>query len=596
MKVLLISVICLASMVSPAQIIPDTLIENQQITVFTKYLEASKDEQFTLQERKVFSLKALKIAQQLNQPQATLEALSSHGYIVGQEGHYARAYEIFNRFAELSDSVGYHSLSDFRRKAYLANVFGLLHKELGEYDKALNQYYTSLSICDSVGWTEGTTTALNNISLLYYLHGNTAQAISILDESRQIAETNDNKSLLFDIYINLMDMYLEMKSFDSARFSGNKALELSINLNTPYNQSFVEIGFGKLFLKEDSLKRAEKSLESAENLAYENAFAELQLEALLHLATTYRRLKQLQKADSVLYKADTIDQTIKIPRLHIQLLTEKAALYEQLGDYQSAYNFQSKAAFLKDSLNSSWEKVKYAEISTLYQMKLQEQRNVVLEKSLSINELQIRQQRFVIIISIGFLLVLSVVAVLFYRKRKFELKTNQMLRTQNDKINQQEKIIRVKNEENFEQELNYKNRQLTSFSLSALKQSKSLEVVSQQINELLHQHNIKPTTRKKLEQVMQHLRPLSSSKEWDEFRSYFEAVHPSFYTSLKQVAPDLTLHEQKICAYLRLGMNTKEIASITFRQVRTVESTRFRIRKKVGLTATDNLFEFLEKL
>ena len=596
MKVLLIFVICLASMVPPAQVIPDTLIENQQITVFTKYLEASKDEQFTLQERKVFSLKALKIAQQLNQPQATLEALSSHGYIVGQEGHYARAYEIFNRFAELSDSVGYHSPSDFRRKAYLANVFGLLHKELGEYDRALDQYYTSLSICDSVGWTEGTTTALNNISLLYYLHGNTAQAISILDESRQIAETNDNKSLLFDIYINLMDMYLEMKSFDSARFSGNKALELSINLNTPYNQSFVEIGFGKLFLKEDSLKRAEKSLESAENLAYENAFAELQLEALLHLATTYRRLKQLQKADSVLYKADTIDQTIKIPRLHIQLLTEKAALYEQLGDYQTAYNFQSKAAFLKDSLNSSWEKVKYAEISTLYQMKLQEQRNVVLEKSLSINELQIRQQRFVIIISIGFLLVLSVVAVLFYRKRKFELKTNQMLRTQNDKINQQEKIIRVKNEENFEQELNYKNRQLTSFSLSALKQSKSLEVVSQQINELLHQHNIKPTTRKKLEQVMQHLRPLSSSKEWDEFRSYFEAVHPSFYTSLKQVAPDLTLHEQKICAYLRLGMNTKEIASITFRQVRTVESTRFRIRKKVGLTATDNLFEFLEKL
>ena len=143
-------------------------------------------------------------------------------------------------------------------------------------------------------------------------------------------------------------------------------------------------------------------------------------------------MKQLQKADSVLYKADTIDQSIKIPRLHIQLLTEKAALYEQLGDYQSAYNFQSKAAFLKDSLDNSWEKVKYAEISTLYQMKLQEQRNVVLEKSLSINKLQIRQQRFVIIISIGFLLVLSVVAVLFYRKRKFELKTNQMLRTQNE--------------------------------------------------------------------------------------------------------------------------------------------------------------------
>src|SRR5665811_222252 len=99
MKVLLISVICLASMISTAQVVPDTLIENQQITMFTKYLKASRDEQFTLQERKIFSQKALKIGQQLNQPQATMEALSSHGYIVGQEGHYAKAYEIFSRFA-----------------------------------------------------------------------------------------------------------------------------------------------------------------------------------------------------------------------------------------------------------------------------------------------------------------------------------------------------------------------------------------------------------------------------------------------------------------------------------------------------------------
>jgi|GEM_PF-2421425 len=596
MKYWLISLFCLTILVVSAQVVPDSLLLIQQKEMFGKYLKSSKDEQFTLEERKVFSEKALLLARQLNQPQAIMEALSSNGYIDGQEGHYAQAYEIFNQFAQLSDSVGYHSLNDFRRKAYLANVFGLLYKELGEYDKALDQYYTSLSICDSVGWTEGTTAALNNISLLYYLNGNTAQAIAILDESRQIAETNNNQNLLFDIYINQMDMYLEMKSFDSARLSGIKALELSIKLNTPYNQSFVEIGFGKLFLEEDSLKLAVKSLISAQKLAFENGFAELRLEALLHLATTFRRMNRLQKADSALTVADTIDRAIGIPRLHIQLLTEKATLNEQLGNYQSAYQDQSKATFLKDSLNSSWEKVKYAEISTLYQMKLQKQRNEVLEKSLSINELQIKQQRLVIFISIGFLLVLSVLAILFYRKRRFELKTNQMLRTQNEKINQQEKIIRVKNEEYFKQELNYKNRQLTSFSLSALKQSKSLELVTQQINELLHQHNIKPTTRKKLEQVMHHLRPLSSPKEWDEFRSYFEAVHPSFYTNLKQLAPNLTLHEQKICAYLRLGMNTKEIASITFRQVRTVESTRFRIRKKVGLTATDNLFEFLEKL
>jgi len=44
------------------------------------------------------------------------------------------------------------------------------------------------------------------------------------------------------------------------------------------------------------------------------------------------------------------------------------------------------------------------------------------------------------------------------------------------------------------------------------------------------------------------------------------------------------------------NQNTKEIASITFRQVRSVESTRFRIRKKLNLTASESLYGFLENL
>ncbi len=596
MKYIFLLCVCLFSMVLFAQVAPDTMMENRQKELFGKYLNASRDEQFTLDERKSFSQKALKLANELEQPRAIMEALSSNGYIQGQEGHYAKAFKIFNRFSEMSDSVGYHNSSDFRRKAYLSNVMGLLYKELGEYDKALEHYYNSLSICDSVGWTEGTTAALNNIGLLYFLHGNTEQAISILNESKEIANAILNQNLLLDIYINLMEMHIEIQEFDSALISGNKAMELALDLNTPYNQAYVEAGFGKLFLEKGNYPQALKSFRKTEALSAANGFAELRLEALLNLAHTLVCLTQLPQADSVLAIADLVDELIGLPRLHIQLLNEKSHLFEHKLDYKAAFAFQTRAIFLKDSIDSSWEKVKYAEIKTLYQIKLQQQRNMVLEKNLSINQLRIKQQKFIIIISVGFLLILSVLVFLFYRKRQFELKTNQILREQNDKINKQEKIIRIKNEQSFKQELDYKNRQLTSFSLSALKQSKSLELVTDQLKELLHQQNIKPTTRHKLEQVMQHLRPLNSQKEWEEFRSYFEAVHPSFYTNLKNTAPDLTLHELKISAYLRLGMNTKEIASITFRQVRSVESTRFRIRKKVGLTANDNLYEFLEKL
>ena len=592
----IILIFMLFSGVVSAKASADTLILDQQNDLFIKYLNLSKEEQFQLDERKLFSQKAIQLAGELNNPKALMEALSSNGYILAQEGHYAQAFEVFSKLKDMSDSVGYNNPDDWRRKAYLANVIGLIYKELGEYDKALSQYYTSLSICDSVDWKEGTSTALNNISLLYNLNGNTVQAISILIESKQIAELNGYDNLLFDIYINLMDMYIQIQEYDSALYSGKKALELSLRLNTPYNQAFVETGFGKLYSKEGKYMQGIKSLKQGIYISQKHGFDEIRLDATIELATLYRKIRNFHSADSALIMATSIDEKISIPLLHIKLLNEKAELNNEVGNYKSAYMLIKNAVNLKDSINSSWEKVKYAEIQALYNIKLQKERNMVLRKDLSIKQLQIKQQRFFIFIFIGFLIILTVLVIMFNQKRRFERKTNQLLRVQNEKITTQEKIIRLKNEEGFKQELDYKNRQLTAFSLSALKQSKSLDIIFQQINEMLHQQNIKQTTRTKLEQVVHQLRPLSSQKEWDEFRSYFEAVHPSFYINLKKAAPDLSFHEQKICAYLRLGMNTKEIASITFRQVRSVESTRFRIRKKFGLTANDNLFDFLEKL
>ncbi len=571
-------------------------IGNKNEKLFDKYLNLSKDEHFQLDERKLFSEKAIELSKSMHRPKALLEALSSKGYILAQEGHYAEAFQNFSSMKQISDSVGYTSPADWRRKAYIANVMGLLYKELGVYDKSLAEYYTSLEICDSVGWKEGISVALNNISILYDLHGNTEQAITILKESWQIASAEKNNNQLFDISINLMDMYSNIGVFDSARFYGDKAMEISKIQDTPYNIAFVEVGYGKLYFAEGHYGLALKMLNRGIKTALSNGFEEIRLDALMESSKTYRHLGEYHQADSVLQLAARIDHKIRIPVLHIKWLKESALLKEATGDFQSAYFDNKRAAFLDDSINKTWETIKFAEIQSLYQIKLQKQKNIVLEKSLSLKQLQVKQQRYLIFVVLGFLIILSGLVILFHQKRKFEFRTNQILRQQNEKIRNQEKIIREKNEQRLKLELDYKNRQLTSSSLTVLKQNESLKLVIQEIHDLMLKQNIKLSTRKKLEEIIQQLRPLKTEKEWEEFRAYFEEVHPSFYSNLKKAAPDLSLIEQKVCAYLRLGLSTKEIASITFRQVRSVESTRFRIRKKLGLTASSNLYGFLEKL
>ncbi len=43
-------------------------------------------------------------------------------------------------------------------------------------------------------------------------------------------------------------------------------------------------------------------------------------------------------------------------------------------------------------------------------------------------------------------------------------------------------------------------------------------------------------------------------------------------------------------------MSTKEIAALTFREVRSVESSRLRLRKKLGITGDVPLHDFLHTI
>ena len=87
---------------------------------------------------------------------------------------------------------------------------------------------------------------------------------------------------------------------------------------------------------------------------------------------------------------------------------------------------------------------------------------------------------------------------------------------------------------------------------------------------------------------------LSHAQEWEQFARHFDNVHTDYLKKLKEFCPDLTTAELKLAAYLRLSLSTKEIAQLMNISTRGVETSRYRLRKKLGLTNADaNLYEFL---
>jgi DNA-binding CsgD family transcriptional regulator len=74
-----------------------------------------------------------------------------------------------------------------------------------------------------------------------------------------------------------------------------------------------------------------------------------------------------------------------------------------------------------------------------------------------------------------------------------------------------------------------------------------------------------------------------------DFETRISTSNEDFYQKLLRAYPDLKPSELKLCSYLRLNLSTKELAEILNKSARTIENTRFSIRKKMGLGPEDNL-------
>ncbi len=97
--------------------------------------------------------------------------------------------------------------------------------------------------------------------------------------------------------------------------------------------------------------------------------------------------------------------------------------------------------------------------------------------------------------------------------------------------------------------------------------------------------------------VLQDLDQLDHENEdWRMFRHRFHELNQSLMDRLAQQYPQLTPSEIRVCGLLRLNLTTKEIAAILATSVRTIESHRYYIRKKLSLPADVNLSPFLASL
>jgi len=185
---------------------------------------------------------------------------------------------------------------------------------------------------------------------------------------------------------------------------------------------------------------------------------------------------------------------------------------------------------------------------------------------------------------------MSVGAVDYLRKPidKIELlaRTKSMLR-----ISLANKTIRQQEEDHLNAELDHHKKELAIASLHLANYQKRNEELLVEIKRLI------PYINKEGMEIIRKIISDNKSNYENDFLNIFETqfrdVHAGFYERIDNKHPELTPTEKKICTFLKMKLNTKEIAVLLLSTPASIEVIRARIRKKIGLDHFQSLTEYI---
>jgi DNA-binding CsgD family transcriptional regulator len=155
--------------------------------------------------------------------------------------------------------------------------------------------------------------------------------------------------------------------------------------------------------------------------------------------------------------------------------------------------------------------------------------------------------------------------------------------------------IMQKESEMQKKELEFKTQELNMATYYLQQRNELLSDLQENINNL---RKLKSTPDIIVKTISEKIKQASAMEEADKvcFKEKFDEAQREFISQLHKQYTMLSTTECRICALLRSGFNTKEIAHLLSSSTRTVENHRANIRNKMNLDRTTNLNMILSEI
>ncbi|MFZ6014600.1 MAG: triple tyrosine motif-containing protein [Bacteroidota bacterium] len=185
--------------------------------------------------------------------------------------------------------------------------------------------------------------------------------------------------------------------------------------------------------------------------------------------------------------------------------------------------------------------------------------------------------------------------VMVLQQEKFEIERAALQEKEQrmEKEKAHEREIMELEKEKLEADLLHKSNELSSLTLHITQKNEMITRIAGQVAKTIQESNDEAAVKNLLEIKSLLQKGADSSREWQKFIEHFDHVHEGFLKRLKQQHPDLSTTSLKLCAFIRMRLSSKQIATLMNTEPASVLKARYRLRMKFNLTKNTGLEEFL---
>lgn len=486
------------------------------------------------------------------------------------------AMNIANKAIKLVDTVKYEY--DYRRIQRLLLNCGLDKKT---YFESYKEYKKSLCYFTKVDDTLNIANTCVTIGNIFQQLGKPNKAYDYLHCADSLYKLCNQKTYRIKNRLNIANVL-------SDKGERKKAIQTLLWITrqecVKNDTAFMLQVYASLSSSVNNITQREFYSRKAYRLAKNYGDEDLLMQASVNMGFTYINMNKGDSALLFYRKVWNNLQRNKNSRLFLPALNGMANSFRMQERWDSAYIYLNAAMMFQDSLR------KAGNLSEVYR---QESRAAIdnYEATLARQQAEARLHRIVLILILAVVvLVCGFACYGFWSQRRKALAKKRIQELENKEL-----ATRLKNEElQFELEMDSKNRELVSNSLMLIEKNQMLDELLQRIDNGGDAGQIAKRTVMELKnQIRAHV---NEEDEWRNFRTHFEQVHPGFFKRLKDLYPNLTEYELRLCAYIRTGMYGKQIAMMLSVQPESIKKSRTRLRKKLQLRPEDSLEDFLRNM